>query len=89
MACKCNQKAREKNKNDPSKQFVGFAIHYWGECYGKNQAEIDAVGLRNQTHRCTGNQSYAGCSDEHVGCVGHGDADYIYLLSEEGLTGEI
>ena len=88
MACKCNQKAKESNnKRRLSEKFVGFAIQFWGECYGKTQAEIDAVGLKKPTNRCTGSQNYsAGCNDGHEGCVGHGDVDYIYLLSKEGLT---
>ena len=68
--------------------FVGFALHNWGECFGKTQGEIDAVGLTEQTHRCTGDQSYSGCKKEHAKCVGHDYADYIYLLGTAAEKGK-
>ena len=87
MACKCKENAKKANEGRSDK-YIGFAIHNWGECFGKTQAEIDAVGLKEQTHRCTGDQSYNGCNEEHAGCVGHDYADYIYLLSVEAEKGK-
>ena len=73
---------------DRGDKFVGFAIHYWGECYGKTQADIDAIGLKKESNRCTGSQEYNGCSKNHTGCVGHHWADYVYMLSVPGVKGE-
>ena len=88
IACECKSKTISANKGRQDNKFVGFAIHNWGECFGKTQTEIDAIGLKTQTYRCTGSQDYNGCTANHAGCVGHDFADYVYMLSVPGVKGK-
>ena len=86
FACLCSEATKKANKNRSGPDvYVGFALHYWGECYGKTQAQIDVLksGDKKQTHKCTGDQSYTGCRDEHTECVGHNFAEYVYELRQK------
>eukprot|EP00112_Aurelia_sp_Birch-Aquarium-sp1_P019789 Seg4965.1 transcript_id=Seg4965.1/GoldUCD/mRNA.D3Y31 product=Hemicentin-1 protein_id=Seg4965.1/GoldUCD/D3Y31 len=79
LACKCDDEARAKNKGrKESEKYAGFALHYWGECYGKTRAQLNALMAKGESHRCTGSQKYDGCRKEHKECVGHEFAEVLY-----------
>eukprot|EP00795_Rhopilema_esculentum_P014506 gene14506-5566_t len=78
LACRCNEEVKKKNEKRATtgkEAYVGFALHYWGECFGKTKSQTDALMDKDKSHRCTGSQDYAGCADEHAECVGHANAD--------------
>eukprot|EP00795_Rhopilema_esculentum_P014505 gene14505-5565_t len=93
LACRCNEEVKKKNEKRATtgkEAYVGFALHYWGECFGKTKSQTDALMGKDKSHRCTGSQDYAGCADEHAECVGHANAEYVYMLpskSEESVDG--
>ena len=79
----CVEKARAENaKRSAANKYHGIALHYWGECYGRTKAQLDALEGKSQTHKCTGSQDYNGCRDEHEHCVGHEYAEYVYKFRE-------
>ena len=74
------KKENEKRATTGKEAYVGFALHYWGECFGKTKSHTDALMGKDKSHRCTGSQDYNGCADEHAECVGHANAEYVYML---------
>ena len=83
MACVCAEKARlENRKRSGADKFHAFALHYWGECYGRTKSQLEELKKRSESHRCTGSQDYDGCRVVHDHCVGHGYAEYVYQLRE-------
>lgn len=79
LACKCSQAA--KNANDQRSKddaYVGFALHYYGECYGRTKAHLETLKKKGQSHRCIGDQTYTKCDDKHQECIGKELAEYIY-----------
>ena len=90
LACKCDDAARAKNKErKDSEQYAGFALHYWGECYGKTRAQLNALMAKGESHRCTGSQKYDGCRKEHNECVGHEFAEVIYEFKAAAPKGKL
>ena len=90
LACKCDDAARAKNKErKESEQYAGFALHYWGECYGKTRAQLNALMAKGESHRCTGSQKYDGCRKEHNECVGHEFAEVIYEFKAAAPKGTL
>ncbi|XP_065063645.1 rhamnose-binding lectin-like isoform X2 [Rhopilema esculentum] len=81
LACLCSEAARAANKVR-SEPYVGFALHYYGECYGRTQTQMEALIKKDQTHRCVGNQTYTNCDATHAECVGQEYAEYIYKFRE-------
>ena len=77
LACRCETEARKRSK------YAGFAIHFWGECYGKTQAQLDAVEGSTQSNECTGDQTYTGCFEKDKECAGHAFTDFVYKLETE------
>ena len=66
-------------KTKESEKFVGFALHYYGECYGRTKAHVDELmGRTSQAHRCVGDQSYIKCEEDHSECTGKDFAEYVY-----------
>jgi len=74
LACRCEAKARER-------KYAGFAIHFWGECYGKTPAQLTALDKKTRSNECTGDQAYKGCSAEAKECAGHAYTDFVYKLT--------
>eukprot|EP00794_Sanderia_malayensis_P003734 gene3734-4256_t len=85
LACKCVEEIKRKNK-DENKGYVGFSLHYYGECYGQTQAHLDAFTGRDNSHLCVGDQTYSKCDESHQECAGTEEAEYVYKL--KGLSGE-
>ena len=73
LACKCSKLAKEKG-------FAGFALHYYGECYGRSAAHIEE--LKSKTHqegKCVGDQTYTVCNKtKHDYCTGMQRAEAVY-----------
>ena len=68
------------NKLAGGKKYTGFALHYYGECYGRTQADLDKYSLQEQSKRCTGDEEYNGCTEEHKECLGHEYSEFVYKL---------
>ena len=64
-----------------SHKYVGFALHYYGECYGRTQADIDGFKNKDTSNRCIGDQTYTVCKDENHECIGKEFAEYVYMLN--------
>ena len=79
-AFKCSKAAKESG-------YAGFALHFYGECYGRTQSEIDEA--RSKTHienKCVGDQTYTICDkSKHDHCTGIADAEAIYAIKSENL----
>ena len=60
--------------------YVGFALHFFGECYGRTQSDLARFQRKAQSKRCIGDQTYTTCKDEHKECVGAAYAEYVYKL---------
>eukprot|EP00795_Rhopilema_esculentum_P001079 gene1079-15413_t len=85
LACKCSQKAKVDG-------YAGFAMHFWGECYGRTSAELAGlVAKSHSSHKCVGNQKYTHCDvAEHEHCTGVEYAEAVYKFkasSEENVNG--
>lgn len=86
MACACSNAAKKANKKrSPDNVYIGFALHYYGECYGRTQAKIGELTKKGTSHRCIGDQTYTNCENKHTECVGRDHAEYIYKLREDIL----
>ncbi|XP_065053088.1 L-rhamnose-binding lectin CSL1-like [Rhopilema esculentum] len=82
LACTCESKVKAANEGrTPAEQYVGFALHFWGECYGRTQAQIDSLATRSKSERCTGDQTYKKCYDTNPECTGHAFSEFVYKLS--------
>ena len=83
LACKCAKKAKEG-------EFAGFALHYWGECYGKTAAQLEALTSKShQEHRCVGDQTYTKCViGSHAHCTGSDYAEGVYKFKEAAPESE-
>eukprot|EP00795_Rhopilema_esculentum_P001012 gene1012-15336_t len=85
LACKCARKAHEKG-------FSGFALHYWGECYGKTEEQLQILNeVEQQNDKCIGDQKYSSCNVScHQHCVGKEFAEAVYAFkvsAEEDIDG--
>ena len=78
MACKCSKAAKEGG-------YAGFALHYYGECYGRSQNDIEEA--RSKKHiddKCVGDQEYTICDkSKHDLCTGKEFAEAIYAFQSE------
>ena len=73
LVCKCEKAALKKG-------YAGFAIHFWGECYGKSMQQINALAGRKQSSQCTGDRTFTGCHAKNDECVGHAYTDFVYKI---------
>eukprot|EP00795_Rhopilema_esculentum_P014502 gene14502-5562_t len=81
LACTCESKVRAANKERAvPEQYVGFALHFWGECYGRTQAHMDSLVSKSKSERCTGDQTYTKCFDKNPECTGHAFSEFVYKL---------
>lgn len=90
FACSCNAAVREKNKNRSKEdQYIGFALHYYGECYGRTAAKLAKLeDQKHQEHLCIGDQSYTKCiHGHHKECVGVQFAEYVYKFKNAAPKG--
>lgn len=72
--CKCAKLAQEAN-------YEGFAIVFWGECWGYNN--IENVGKRVDCK----NHAYGDCVDEDEICVGKAASGFVYMFDKQvGMT---
>jgi len=85
LACKCSKLAKKEG-------FAGFALHYYGECYGRSAAQLEI--LKSNTHqgrKCVGDQTYKVCDKtKHDYCTGVDGAEAVYEFkssSEENING--
>ena len=80
LACKCSKLAKKEG-------FAGFALHFYGECYGRSAAKLEK--LKSSTHqgrKCVGDQTYKVCDKtKHDYCTGmqHAEAVYEFKSSSE------
>ena len=87
MACKCRKAAKERG-------YAGFALNFYGECYGRTQREMEEA--RSKKHiesKCVGDQAYTICdTSKHDHCTGKEDGEAIYAFKsdnpEESKYGE-
>jgi len=89
LACKCSAAVKAKNAEEikagrPMK-YVGFSLHYYGECYGQTQAHFEALTGRaaGEKHHCIGDQKYNNCKASHNECTGTHEAEYVYRMQEK------
>ncbi|XP_065053844.1 uncharacterized protein LOC135682753 [Rhopilema esculentum] len=80
LACKCRAAAVLANTLAGGEKYTGFALHYYGECYGRTQEDLDKYSLQEQSKRCTGDEEYNGCTEEHKECLGHEYSEFVYKL---------
>eukprot|EP00112_Aurelia_sp_Birch-Aquarium-sp1_P004443 Seg1505.2 transcript_id=Seg1505.2/GoldUCD/mRNA.D3Y31 product=Hemicentin-1 protein_id=Seg1505.2/GoldUCD/D3Y31 len=86
LAKKCSTKAAEEG-------FAGFALHYWGECYGRTAKQLQNINAGNHKEKkCVGDQTYVKCDHKnHQHCTGRSSAEAIYKFKisseEENVNG--
>ena len=70
-------------------KYVGFSLHYYGECYGQTQAHFEALTGRaaGEKHHCIGDQNYNNCKVSHDECTGTHEAEYVYRMQEKAPEG--
>ena len=75
MACKCSKLAKEGGN-------AGFAMHFYGMCYGRTQSEIEEAGSKKHIeNKCVGDQTYTICEkSKHDHCTGKEGAGAIYTF---------
>eukprot|EP00493_Phyllostaurus_siculus_P024290 UN24629 len=76
LACECAKRAKAGG-------YAGFALHYYGECYGRTNAEIQNIQTNgeHQQHLCVGDQTYDICNiTAHDHCTGGNYAEGIYAF---------
>ena len=83
LACKCGKEAEKQG-------YVGFSMHYYGECYGKTASQITGlIGKGHAEERCVGDQKYDVCDmSKHSHCTGKDYAEAVYIFkskAEESL----
>ena len=78
MACKCSKLAKDGG-------YAGFAMHFYGECYGRTQSKIDkALSGGHNEDKCVGDQTYTICDmHKHDHCTGKEFAEAIYAFKSE------
>ena len=77
LACKCGNVAKKQG-------YAGFAMHYWGECYGRTANELNSVSNHNEK-KCVGDQTYVKCDKEnHEHCTGRDYAEAVYKFQVAG-----
>lgn len=84
LACRCGAEAKKQG-------FAGFAMHYYGECYGRTSAEIEEVVSKEHIKdRCIGDQTYTDCvHGSHEHCTGGASAEAVYRFkssAEESMS---
>ena len=75
MACKCSKAAKNAG-------YAGFAMHYYGECYGRSQSQLSGLGSKgHKAEKCVGDQTYTLCDKEkHGHCTGGNFAEAVYIF---------
>lgn len=69
-----------------SEKYTGFALHFWAECYGKTQRQIDALVGQPNSKACTGDSTFKGCLTSNKECTGHAFTDFVFKLKPiEGM----
>ena len=75
MACKCSEAAKKAG-------FAGFAMHYYGECYGRTSSQLNELASKeHKMTKCVGDQTYTVCDKaKHDHCTGMDWAEAIYTF---------
>ena len=84
LACECAKQAKAGG-------YAGFALHYYGECYGKTNAEIKEIQTNggHQQHLCVGDQKYDKCdTSAHDHCTGGNWAEGVYAFKAAANPGK-
>ena len=73
MACRCGAEAKKQG-------YAGFAMHYYGECYGRTESQVnDLVSKQHKEYKCVGDQTYTKCvRGTHDHCTGLDFAEAVY-----------
>ncbi len=84
LACECAKQAKAGG-------YAGFALHYYGECYGRTNAEIQNIQTNggHQQHLCVGDQKYDKCdTSAHDHCTGGNYAEGVYAFKAAADPGK-
>ncbi len=84
LACECAKQAKAGG-------YAGFSLHYYGECYGKTNAEIQEIQTNggHQQHLCVGDQTYDKCdTSAHDHCTGGSRAEGVYAFKTVAAPGK-
>ena len=75
LACKCSKAAKNAG-------YAGFAMHFYGECYGRSESQLSSLSSKgHEESKCVGDQTYTICDKEkHDHCTGGDFAEAIYVF---------